>query len=208
MTLTRRASLISALVAPLAGGLVAWSTNTRVLPVDRPPVLRTGGFGAGYFPNVQLRTHEGDEVRFYDDLLRGKSAIINMMYTVCLDGLCPLITSNLVALQRELGDRVGRDIFMYSISLKPDEDTPRVLLEYAIRQHVGPGWLFLTGDGKDIELLRRKLGFANVDRVRDADPNQHTAAIRFGNESLQRWCMAPGGTNPRYLATLVRSALG
>jgi protein SCO1 len=170
-------------------------------------VLRTGGFGTAYFPNVLLRTHEGDEVRFYDDLLKGRSVIINMMYTVCQDGLCPLITANLVALQRELSGRVGHDIFMYSITLKPQEESPRRLLDYAISHHVGPGWLFLTGDGEDIELLRRKLGFGSSNPVRDADICQHTAVIRFGNESLERWCAAPGGTNPRYLTSLVQSAL-
>ena len=207
MTLTRRASLISAVAAPVAGAWFAWSTNGRSVATKAAAKPRAGGFGAQYFPNVLLRTHEGEEVRFYDDLLKGKSVIINMMYTLCQDGTCPVITSNLVALQRLLGDRVGRDIYMYSISLKPLEDTPRVLLEYAIRQHIGPGWLFLTGDAADIELLRRRLGFINVNPVRDADINQHTGAIRFGNERLERWCMAPGATNPSYLATLVESAV-
>ena len=89
----------------------------------------------------------------------------------------------------------------------PPSNTPRMLLEYAARQHVGPGWQFLTGDPADIELLRRRLGFINVNPVKDADINSHTGAVRFGNERLERWCMAPGGTNPRYLATLVESAL-
>ncbi|TME25797.1 MAG: SCO family protein [Chloroflexi bacterium] len=208
MTLTRRASLMSLFAAPAAGALFAWSTNWPASATNpTPKVPPAGGFGARYFPNVLLRTHEGEEVRFYDDLLQGKSVIINMMYTLCQDGRCGVITSNLVALQRELGDRVGRDIFMYSISLKPLEDTPRMLLEYAARQHVGPGWQFLTGDPADIELLRRRLGFINVNPVKDADINSHTGAVRFGNERLERWCMAPGGTNPRYLATLVESAL-
>jgi protein SCO1/2 len=210
MSFTRRSAILSGLAAPLAGALAAWSTGGGIhLPMLQPKtVLQPGGFRANYFPNVLLTTHEGQQVRFYDDLIKGKKAIINMMYTVCQDGLCPLITSNLVTLQRELGDRVGQDIFMYSITLKPQEDTPRVLLEYVIRRHVGLGWLFLTGEARDIEQLRRKLGFANVNPVRDADINQHTAAIRFGSEPMERWCMAPGGTNPRYLASLVESAIG
>jgi len=206
MTLTRRASLLSAFAAPVAGALFAWSMNgqsaARSVPKPRP-----GAFGSEYFPNVRLHTHEGDEVRFYDDLLKGNSAIINVMYTQCQDGRCSLITSNLAALQRELGDRVGRDIFMYSITLRPHEDTPRLLLEYAARHHVGPGWLFLTGDADDIELVRRRLGFVNVNPVLDADINQHTSVVRIGHERRERWCMAPGGTNPRYLASIVESAV-
>jgi protein SCO1 len=207
MTLTRRATLVSAIAAPVAGALFARSTNTPAFApkaIAKPP---SGGFGAEYFPNVRLQTHEGEEIRFYDDLLKGKSVIVNMMYTLCQDGRCSVITSNLVALQRLLGERVGRDIYMYSITLKPQEDTPRRLLDYAIRQHVGPGWLFLSGDAKDIELVRRRLGFVNVNPLLDADIDQHTAGIRIGNERLERWCMAPGGTDPRYLASLVESAV-
>ncbi|TMF04961.1 MAG: SCO family protein, partial [Chloroflexi bacterium] len=98
MTLTRRASLLSAFAAPVAGALFAWSMNgqSAARPAPKP---RLGGFGAEYFPNVRMRTHEGDEVRFYDDLLQGNSAIINVMYTQCQDGRCSLITSNLAALQ-------------------------------------------------------------------------------------------------------------
>ena len=37
----------------------------------------------GYFPNVLLTTHDGREVRFYDDLVKGKKVLINFMYTQC-----------------------------------------------------------------------------------------------------------------------------
>jgi protein SCO1/2 len=169
--------------------------------------LRPGGFRAGYFPNVVLRTQANDEVRFYDDLLKDRNVIINMMYTVCPDGLCPLITANLVALQRALGDRVGRDIFMYSITLAPEVDTPPVLQRYAFQHHVRPGWWFLTGQRDDIELLRRKLGFVDPDPVVDADSSQHIGMVRYGNEALERWGAMPGGGNPRFMASLIESAL-
>ena len=51
----------------------------------------------------------------------------------------------MVQVQRLLGDRVGSDIFFYSITIDPNHDTPEVLKEYAEKYHVGPGWLFLTG---------------------------------------------------------------
>ena len=107
------------------------------------------------FPNVTLTTHEGKKVRFYDDLIKDKIILINFMYVKC-DGICPGTTANLVNVQKMLGDRVGRDIFMYSITLKPEEDTPEVLNRYAKAYKTKPGWLFLTGEPKDVELLRRK----------------------------------------------------
>jgi protein SCO1/2 len=71
-----------------------------------------------------LTTHEGKKVKFYDDLIKDKIVIINFMYVKC-EGTCPGTTANLVKVQKLLGDRVGKDIFMYSITLKPEEDTPR-----------------------------------------------------------------------------------
>ena len=81
------------------------------------------------------------------------------MYTVCTaEAICPLGTANLVAVQEILGPRVGRDVFMYSITLDPVNDTPGVLKSYAKAFGVKPGWEFLTGEKEDIERLRRNLG--------------------------------------------------
>lgn len=143
------------------------------------------------FPNVVLTTHEGKKVRFYDDLIKDKIVIFNFMYAAC-DGICPGTTANLLQVQKLLGDRVGKDIFMYSITLKPEQDTPEVLKEYAEAYQVKPGWLFLTGDPKDIELLRRKLGFIDRDPVRDADKSNHIGMVRYGNERMQWWAGCPG----------------
>jgi protein SCO1/2 len=99
--------------------------------------------GADWFTNVELQTHEGRTVRFYDDLLKDKIVLVNFMFTDCGD-VCPGMTQNLADVQKLLGDRVGRDIFMYSISLQPEIDTPEKLKDYADMFDVGPGWLFLT----------------------------------------------------------------
>jgi protein SCO1/2 len=153
-------------------------------------------------PNVVLRTHENRAVRFYDDLIKDKIVVINFTYATC-DGICPGITANLVKLQRLLGDRVGHDIFMYSITLKPDEDSPAVLHRYVAMHGVGRGWLFLTGDPDDIELLRRKLGFVNLDPALDADKSEHIGNIRYGNERRQLWATCPGLANPSWIAKSV-----
>jgi protein SCO1/2 len=143
------------------------------------------------FPNVVLTTHDGRKVRFYDDLVKGKIVLINFMYAKC-GGICPGTTANLLKVQKMLGKRVGRDIFIYSITLKPEEDTPETLKKYAESYRVGPGWKFLTGDPKDVELLRRKLGFIDRDPARDADKSNHIGMLRFGNEPLTLWAGCPG----------------
>src|SRR5947208_7017443 len=141
-------------------------------------------------PNVPLRTHEGKTVRFYDDLVRGRIVTVNFMYARC-QNICPGMTSNLAMVQRALGERVGRDIFMYSITLKPEEDTPAVLRSYAAAYGVKPGWLFLTGQPDDIETLRRKLGFVNSKAVRDRNKANHIGVVVYGNEALDRWAACP-----------------
>ena len=142
------------------------------------------------FPNVTLTTHEGKKVKFYDDLMKDKIVLINFMYVRC-EGTCPGTTANLVKVQQLLGDRVGKDIFMYSITLKPEEDTPKVLAAYAKAYKVTPGWKFLTGSPKDIELLRQKLGFIDRDPVRDANKSNHIGMLRWGNEPHTLWAGCP-----------------
>jgi protein SCO1 len=123
------------------------------------------------------------------------------MYAKC-EGICMPITMNLVKVQRLLGDRLGRDIFMYSITLKPEQDTPRALMHYAHMHRVGRGWLFLTGVPSDLELLRRKLGFVDPDPARDRDKSNHIGNIRYGNEQLMLWAACPALVKP---ASIVES---
>lgn len=192
---TRRAWFALAAAGPLAGALARGSRGAR---------LRPGGFRAEYFPNVVLRTHENEAVRFYDDLLKDKVVAINFMYATC-EGICPSVTSNLVQVQQILGNRVGRDIFMYSVTLKPEQDTPEVLEQYARMHQIGPGWFFLTGTPADIELIRRKLGAVNLDPLVDADTSSHIGLIRYGNEALERWAACAGQAKPAWIARSILS---
>ena len=153
------------------------------------------------FLNVALTTHEGREVRFYDDLIKGKTVLLNFFYTVCTaEAICPLGTANLVEVQKLLGPRVGKDIFMYSITLDPKNDTPGVLKSYAKAVGVKPGWEFLTGEKDAIERLRRNLGYVNLDPVKDKDPSQHSGMLRYGIEPLERWAGCAILSRPKWIA--------
>lgn len=152
-----------------------------------------------YFPDVTLVNQEGKKVRLYDDLIKDKIVLINFMYSHC-QGICLPVTANLVKVQQLLGPRVGRDIFMLSFSLKPQEDTPEALRNYAQVHGVGPGWSFLTGDPAVLENLRRRLGFTDPDPVKDAVTSNHTGMVRFGNEALQLWAAFPGTAQAQSIA--------
>ena len=171
-------------------------------PAPAPQSSIPKAMGPEYFPNVVLRTHEGREVRFYDDLIKGKVVLINFMYARC-EGICPGNTANLRKVQRLLGDLVGREVFMYSFTLKPEEDTPEVLATYAAAHGVGPGWQFLTGSPEDIELLRQALGFTDPDPVLDQDKSTHVGVVLYGSEPHQQWAACPGLAEPGVLAEQV-----
>jgi len=155
-----------------------------------------------FFPNIALTSHTGQQVRFYQDLLKDKIVMINMMYTNC-EGICPTVTSHLVKVQNLLGDKVGRDVFMYSISLKPEEDTPEALNKYAQAHKVRPGWSFYTGAPRDIERLRVTLGYVDPDPQVDADKLQHTGMIVYGNEKRELWAACPGTGDPEWIVESV-----
>lgn len=162
-------------------------------------------WGADYFPNVPLVTHEGKTVRFFDDLIKDKVVAINFMFTSCPD-VCPLETANLREVQEILGDRVGRDVFMYSISIDPDRDTPEVLRKYAEKFEVGPGWLFLTGRKEDVTLLRKKLGLYREAKGSEKLEAHSTSGI-VGNQKTGRWMRMSPFENPYITATQIGSWL-
>jgi protein SCO1 len=142
--------------------------------------------GADLIPNVALRTAENREVRFYQDLVKGKQVVINMMYANC-EGFCPAITTRLVDIHAALRDRMGKDLFMYSITLKPWEDDPHALKEFAaMHGAILPGWEFLTGDPYDIETLRYSLFRHNHIKL-DLDLDVHAADLRIINDAYNCW---------------------
>ena len=152
-------------------------------------------WGETYFPNVPLTTHEGKEVRFFDDLIKDKVVAINFIYTSCPD-TCPLETAQLVRVQKLMGDRMGKDVFFYSISIDPKNDTPEVLKEY--RERFGAKWTFLTGDKKDIIRLRKKLGLY-IPEIQDGS-NNHNVSMIIGNQATGRWMKRSPFENAHVLA--------
>lgn len=97
-----------------------------------------------------------------------KLSSLILTYTVCAN-ICPPNTANLLRVQALPGDRVGRDIFFYSLTLRPDMDTPAALRAYAKLYGVKPGWTFLTGRPGGMDAIRRKLGFFDRDPQVDSD---------------------------------------
>lgn len=169
----------------------------------RQAAAASNRWGPDYFPNVALVTQDGKTVHFYDDLLKDKIVAIDLIYTTCKYE-CPLETARLAQVQKMLGDRVGKDIFFYSITIDPEDDTPPVLKAYAEKFHVGPGWLFLTGKEEDIDLISKKLGlYSDPKSTRDG----HTPTLMIGDVANGQWMRNSATDNPRFLATMIGNYL-
>src|SRR5580765_5866241 len=156
-------------------------------------------WGANYFPNVELTTQDGKTVHFYDDLIKGKIVAIDLIYTTCQYS-CPLETARLAQVQKILGDRVGKDIFFYSITIDPKNDTPAVLKAYAKKFHAGPGWTFLTGKKEDIDFLSKRLGLWDDPSV---NADGHLARLLIGNEATGQWIRGSAMDNPSFQARMI-----
>ena len=160
-----------------------------------------------YFPNVELTTSRGEKVKFYDDLLKDRIVILNLMYASC-DGICPTTTSNLKNVRKILRQEVDHDVFIYSLTLKPEEDSPAALAEYARMHGVDdPHWLFLTGRPDEVDLLRHKLGFADPNPQVDRDKSRHSGMLRYGNEALAIWGTCQGSAEPDWIAQEIGFAI-
>ena len=153
-----------------------------------------------YFTDVSLVNQDGQKMRFYSDLLRGKVVIINSFFGTC-QGSCLPMNRNLEKVQEALGDKVGKEVHIISISVDPETDTPARLKDYAAKLHAKPGWYFLTGDRQNVELALRKLGqFVS-------DKQDHLNIVIIGNERTGLWKKAFGLARSEELVKIVESVL-
>jgi len=162
-------------------------------------------WGSSYFPNIALVNQDGKKVRFYEDLIRGKVVAVNFIFTHCKDS-CPAETANLKQVEKLLGDQLGRDVFMYSISIDPKYDSPKALKNYAKKFKARPGWMFLTGKESDITLLRKKLGLLG-NGGKETKLGDHNLSFIVGNETTGQWIKRSAFDHPKVLAHLLGNSL-
>jgi protein SCO1/2 len=153
-----------------------------------------------YFTDVVLINQNGEKMRLYSDLLQGKVVIINSFFATC-QGSCLPMNRNLEKVQAALGDHLGKEVFIISISVDPSVDSPASLKEYAKKLHAGPGWYFLTGDKPNVDFALNKLGqFVS-------DKQDHLNIFIIGNERTGLWKKAFGLAQSDELVKVVESVL-
>ncbi len=135
---------------------------------------------ADYFTNLPLVNERGEEVAFFDDVLKDRIVVVNFFYSDCTD-LCSLSTARMAQVYEWLGERMGRDIFFVSITLDPENDTPEKLAAFAKGFDIDKGWTFLTGSRENIDIIRGKLG----EKARTLA--LHRSDMVIGNAKLGIW---------------------
>ena len=153
-----------------------------------------------YFSDVQLVNQNGEKMRLYSDLLQGKTVIINSFFATC-QGSCLPMMRNLEKVQEALGDRLGKDARIISISVDPTVDTPTALKAYANKLQAKPGWYFMTGDKESVDFALKKLGqFVDT-------KESHLNVFIIGNEKTGLWKKAFGLAKSEELVKVVDSVI-
>jgi cytochrome oxidase Cu insertion factor (SCO1/SenC/PrrC family) len=168
---------------------------------NRPGETEAGVDPVGFnltnkIPDVVVYDQNGNELNFYSDLVKGKTVAIEFIFTTCTT-ICPPLTAIMRKVQTELGERVGRDIELVSVTLDPTTDVPDRLKAYAAKFHAGEGWTFVTGKKSDIDKLLMALGGYSSDK------NDHSPMILIGNDPAGYWTrsygLAPSSTTVKLI---------
>src|SRR5678815_2897466 len=176
------------------------ATPASLTQADDGPSSSTRSPAEKYFSDVELINQDGQRVRFYTDVLKNKIVVINTFFTTCTN-ICPPMNRNFEKMQEALGDRLGKNVFLVSISVDPETDTPTRLKEYSRRFHARPGWLFLTGKKENVNWALYKLG--QYVETKDA----HTTIIIIGNEPKGLWKKAFGLAKADELMKMVEDVI-
>ena len=186
MTALRRlGALLLALAAVAALPAAAQEGPREADAAPSPERARAIEAARRYFTEVELVNQYGEPMRLYSDLLRDKVVVINTIFTTCT-GICPVMSKAFEAIQERVGDRLGEDVHLISISVDPENDTPEKMRAWGEAFHARRGWYLVTGDPENVAFALQKLG-QYVE-----DPESHQAIMLMGNDRTGLWKKAFG----------------
>lgn len=147
-------------------------------------------------PDLTLVDRSGQELRFVSEVLGEHIVVMDFIYTSCTTA-CPVLTAILKQVKERLGDRVGADVAMVSLTVDPVTDTPERLGRYAQEHGVGERWRFLTGPKDQVDRLLDELG------AYTPDFEDHPVSIMVGDARRNVWYRFFGFTSPSKLLEAV-----
>jgi cytochrome oxidase Cu insertion factor (SCO1/SenC/PrrC family) len=168
--------------------------------IERTPVLHDVGATRMNIPDVELLDQNGRKIHFYTDLVKGQTVVINFIFTTCTT-ICPPLGATFARVQKELGDKAGRDVRFISISVDPATDTPERLKAWGAKFHAGEGWTFVTGNKPQVDELLRALGASSARR------EDHSPTVLIGNDAHGTWTRTYGLANTSKLVEIINEAM-
>jgi cytochrome oxidase Cu insertion factor (SCO1/SenC/PrrC family) len=167
-------------------------------PVEKPaePTTNSARSGSMTIPDVEVLDQEGNALHFYRDLIKDKTVAINFIFTNCTT-ICPPLAATFARVQKEMGDKVGKDVHFISISVDPLTDTPERLKAWGAKFKAGAGWTFITGEKQEMDKLLNALGAAVSKR------EDHTPAMIIGNDAKGVWTRTYGLAKPGQIVGLI-----
>ena len=151
-------------------------------------------------PDVPVLDQHGNKLHFYTDMIKGKTVAINFIFTNCTT-ICPPLAATFARLQKEMGDKVGKDVHLISISVDPVTDTPERLKAWGAKFKAGPGWTFVTGEKQEMDKLLNALGAAVSKR------EDHTPAMIIGNDLKGVWTRTYGLAKTNQIIGLINDVI-
>jgi len=151
-------------------------------------------------PDTELLDQNGRKLHFYTDLVKGHTVAINFIFTTCTT-ICPPLGATFARVQKELGDKVGRDVRFISISVDPATDTPERLKAWGEKFHAGEGWTFVTGNKPEVDELLRALGASSARR------EDHSPTVLIGNDAHGNWTRTYGLANTTKLVQIINDVI-
>lgn len=138
---------ISRMLPYLVAGCLALSVISPAPAAEKQPYKRSV---ENYtVPDVTLVNQEGKRVRLREYLNSEQPVIVDFIFGTCTT-ICPVLSASFSNFQQKLGQD-SRKVRLVSISIDPENDTPKVMREYLRRYRAKPGWDFLTGTRADID---------------------------------------------------------
>ena len=179
------------------------TVETTAAPVEAPTTPADESARSNrkmVIPDVNVLDQEGNALHFYTDLIKGKTVAINFIFTNCTT-ICPPLAATFARVQKEMGDKVGKDVHFISISVDPLTDTPERLKAWGAKFKAGTGWTFVTGEKQEMDKLLNALGAAVSKR------EDHTPAMIIGNDSKGIWTRTYGLAKTGQIVGLITSVM-
>lgn len=150
--------------------------------------------------DLPLLDQDGRTVKFRTGAIGDRIAVIDVFYSTC--GLvCPVLTAILADVQDRVGDRLGKEVVLISVTVDPVTDVPKRLKAFSKRYDAREGWLFLTGSRQNVDRVLQ-----GIDAY-TADFTAHPAMVLVGDGRGGGWTRFYGFPSPEQVTGTVERML-